>query len=260
MRQTPSTPRIPKLHPHPLPLAFSDPHWDLASPWTFKTHRLLLQPPPAPSPPPPCTHTHLIVIDSVFVPLCEAVASDEDTYTELRRCTHCTLRKKLQVCNLWSDRELHAVGESGHSREWQDGMGQGVCRIRNISGWAIQARLDQGVRALLAVGASWREAQCSAMCLRRPSLGFTPPQGWEPGHILSHGTKRGVCVWEGWGFKGGVLIGSRPWPLYIHLQITNLAHTHAHTTHSHTHTHTHACKHMLMCAYVHRPKCICKNK
>lgn len=32
------------------------------------------------------------------------------------------------------------------------------------------------------------------MCLRRQSLGFTPPQGWEPGHILSHGTKQGVCV------------------------------------------------------------------
>lgn len=39
-----------------------------------------------------------------------------------------------------------------------------------------------------------REAQSSAMCLRRQSLGFTPPQGWEPGHILSHGTKQGVCV------------------------------------------------------------------
>lgn len=39
------------------------------------------------------------------------------------------------------------------------------------------------------------------MCLRRPSLGFTPPQGWEPGHILSHGTKQGVCV-RGVGVQG----------------------------------------------------------
>lgn len=46
-----------------------------------------------------------------------------------------------------------------------------------------------------------REAQISAMCLRRPSLGFTPPWGWEPGHILSHGTKQGVYV-RGVGVQG----------------------------------------------------------
>lgn len=46
-----------------------------------------------------------------------------------------------------------------------------------------------------------REAQSCAMCLRRPSLAFTPPWGWEPGHILSHGTKRGVYV-RGVGVQG----------------------------------------------------------
>lgn len=46
-----------------------------------------------------------------------------------------------------------------------------------------------------------REAQICAMCLRRPSLGFTPPRGWEPGHILSHGTKRGVYA-RGMGVLG----------------------------------------------------------
>lgn len=46
-----------------------------------------------------------------------------------------------------------------------------------------------------------REAQSCAMCLRRPSLGFTPPRGWEPGHILSHDTKRGVYV-SGLGVQG----------------------------------------------------------
>lgn len=54
-----------------------------------------------------------------------------------------------------------------------------------------------------------REAQSCAMCLRRPSLGFTPPQGWEPGHILSHGTKQGVCAREGWGSKGGGFDGEQ---------------------------------------------------
>ena len=39
------------------------------------------------------------------------------------------------------------------------------------------------------------------MCLRL-SLVFTPPQGWEPGHILSHGTKPGVCVRGGLGVQG----------------------------------------------------------
>lgn len=46
--------------------------------------------------------------------------------------------------------------------------------------------------------------------LRRPSLGFTPPQGWEPGHILSHGTKQRERVCVRWGFKGGGPMGSRP--------------------------------------------------
>lgn len=47
-----------------------------------------------------------------------------------------------------------------------------------------------------------REAQSCAMCLRRPSLRFTPPRGWEPGHILSQGTKRGVYV-RGVGVQEG---------------------------------------------------------
>lgn len=38
------------------------------------------------------------------------------------------------------------------------------------------------------------------MCLRL-SIVFTPPQGWEPGHIPSHGTKPGVCV-RGLGVQG----------------------------------------------------------
>lgn len=44
--------------------------------------------------------------------------------------------------------------------------------------------------------------------------------------------------------------GGRPWPLYIHQQITNLAHRHARRARTHKHTHSHACKHMLMPACV----------
>lgn len=86
---------------HPLSFASSGPLWILASPRTFRAHRLLPPPlPPSPQSPAPqhthtLTHTHPFVIDSVFVPLCIAVASDEDTYTEQRRSLYTA--QKLQV-------------------------------------------------------------------------------------------------------------------------------------------------------------------
>lgn len=57
------------------------------------------------------------------------------------------------------------------------------------------------------------------VCLRTSSL----TQGWEPGHILSLGTKTGVREGrEGAGQRAW--IGTRPWPLYIHQHIIGLVH------------------------------------
>lgn len=103
MRHTPTrccpnpTPTPPQTQPHPPPaLSLQRPTLGLGIPLNIQDTQA---PPPTSSDPltpfpfTPCTHTHLIVIDSVFVPLCGAVASDEDTYTELRRCAHCTLHR-----------------------------------------------------------------------------------------------------------------------------------------------------------------------
>lgn len=158
-------------------------------------------------PPPFFAHTHLIVIDSVFVPLCIAVASDEDTYCGT---AHYYILHKLQVSH-----QLHRALMAG-SAHWhwakvdarsttQDGMGH--CMQTGLS---LEVRRQTiglfkggpgGPDPIGIEGQLEREAQSCAMCLRRPSLGFTPPRGWEPGHILSHGTKRGVYV-RGAGVQG----------------------------------------------------------
>lgn len=139
MRHTP-TPHCPK-GPHPPPaLSLQRPTLGLGIPLNIQDTQT---PPPTfsdPLPPfpstPPRTHTHLIVIDSVFVPLCVAVASDEDTYTELRRCAHCTPHRNYRSATSCIGRLMtrsRAVGlgecnQPGHGRDRQGGMGQGVCR------------------------------------------------------------------------------------------------------------------------------------
>lgn len=78
-----------------------------------------------PFPSNPCTHTHLIVIDSVFVPLCGAVASDEDTYTEPRHCTHCTLCRNYRSATSCTVRAFRL----------------GVCK--QLCAWKVIAKWDR---------------------------------------------------------------------------------------------------------------------
>lgn len=151
MRQTP-TPRIPKTPQPPPALSLQRPTLGLGIPLNIQDTETPppTSPPPFPTAPPPRTHTHLIVIDSIFVPLCGAVASDEDTYTELRRCTHCTLHRiyRSGTCGLiMSSVQWVSLDTAGHGRLGWDR----VSADKTSSGWAIQARLqaspsvDQGV-------------------------------------------------------------------------------------------------------------------
>lgn len=143
------------------------------------------------------------MIDSVFVPLCIAVASDEDTYCGTALIVYCTETTGLPPVALSLQPALGWVnaGSTG-----QDGMGQCMQtgHIEPEDPHQTVGLLKGGPGGPDPMGKEGqleREAQICAMCLRRPSLGFTPPRGWEPGHILSHGTKRGVYV-RGVGVQG----------------------------------------------------------
>jgi len=262
---TNSHPSHPQNSPHP-PAALSLQHPTLGLGIPLNIQDAQTPPPsynpPCPHPPPPHTHTHLIVIDSVFVPLCGAVASDEDTYTELRRCAHCTLHRNYRsaTCGrIMSSVQWVSLDTAGHGRMtgWTK-----VCADRTHSGWAIQARLqaspsvDQGVPAQWAEGPAGvggsvqRNVSEEAVIRVHPSSGMGTRSNSLTRHKAGCVCARGGGSREGfrWGAGHDLFISinrSLTWPIDMLIQ-------HIHT---HTSTHTHACKHMLMCAYVHRRKC-----
>lgn len=197
--------RMRHIATHPLSLASGVPHRIFASPLNIQDTQT---PPPITTDLPPTphfsAHTHLIVIDSVFVPLCIAVASDEDTYCG---SAHYYKLHNLQVSHqlIRAGSAQPALGECGCRSTTQDGTGH--CTQTGLSPEDRRQTIGLfkggpgGPDPMGKEGQLEREAQSCAMCLRRPSLGFTPPRGWEPGHILSHGTKRGVYV-RGAGVQG----------------------------------------------------------
>lgn len=132
-------PNATHCHPPPV-LSLWRPTLDLRIPLKHSGHT---DPPPTnlPSPPPPLSaHTHLIVIDSVFVPLCIAVASDEDTYCGTALIVYCT-----------ETTGLPPVALSLHSQLYTLGLGK--CREHTI-GWdgtmyADRVHLSQTVHTRL---------------------------------------------------------------------------------------------------------------
>lgn len=203
-------------HTPPPAISLRCPTLDLGIPLNIQN---IQTPPPTssdslfPFPSNPCTHTHLIVIDSVFVPLCRAVASDEDTYTEPRHCTHCTLCRNYRSATSCTVRAFR-LGVRKQLCAWKviakcdraECVGRMArllwpyCRPHPLWTRTRGSRPDR-LRGPAGEGGSGLRK----MCLRL-SIVFTPPQGWEPGHILSHGTKPGVCVRglevQGRGFDG----------------------------------------------------------
>lgn len=218
---------------HPQSLASGVPHWIFASPLNIQDTQTPPPTPTDPSPPPLllCAHP----FDCDWQCLCSIVHSCRLWWRHILR--HSALLYTAQ--NLQFSHQLHC-GLKASSVHWEwANMDAGaphrmagaiVCRRGTLSPEDPRQTIGHfkggpgGPDPMGKEGQLEREAQSCAMCLRRPSLGFTPPWGWEPGHILSYGTKRGVYVrrvggpregfWWGTGHDLFISINrSLTWPL-----------------------------------------------